>query len=103
MKTNPAVWLLSALIFVPFLWLVASAPGEADTKSVVTSLGALVTGIVMVVLLWRGHRAGRWVANRCETCERPMRRIRPGEIRPPSGAALEISHRWRCIYCGRLV
>jgi len=103
MKRNQTVWLLSAAIFLPFVWLVWTAPGELALEDVVMTGGALATALVLQGLLWRGHRQGRWLAHRCVTCERPMRRIIEGEMRPPTGGAQAAAPQWRCTHCGRLL
>ena len=102
MKRNPTVWVITAAMFLPFVWLVATSPGQTDLADIAMAAGALVTGLVLQGLLWSGHRQGRWVAHKCITCARPMRRILEGELRPPAGIAQEESPDWRCTHCGRL-
>jgi len=103
MKRNPAIWALTSLIFLPFVWLIWTAPQEMTLRSLGFALGALVTAVAMVVFAWKAQRAGRLVPHRCLTCDRPIRLIVPGELRPPSGSSAQVHQRWRCTYCGRLI
>ena len=103
MKRNPAVWVVSGLLFLPFLWLVVTMPPGLPMGAWLSVAGAFGTGLALVVLLWRGHRAGRWVAHQCVTCKHPMRRVQEGELRPPGGPEAPGNPLWRCAYCGRLV
>lgn len=102
MKRNPLVWMASLLIFVPLAWLLWSAPAEMGTGDIVMSGGALLTALALQSLLWRGQAQGRWLAHRCITCGRAMRKILPGELRPPPGLNPSEPPTWRCSHCGRL-
>ena len=102
MKRNPMVWMASLLIFVPLAWLLWSAPAEMTPSDIAMSAGALVTALALLSLLWRGQAQGRWLAHRCVTCDRAMRKILPGELRPPPGQSASKPPTWRCSQCGRL-
>ena len=102
MKRNPMVWMVSLLIFVPLAWLLWSAPTELAPSDIAMSGGALVTALALLSLLWRGQAQGRWLAHQCVTCGRAMRKILPGELRPPPGQKAKKPPTWRCSHCGRL-
>jgi hypothetical protein len=102
MKRNRIVWVITVAVFVPFCWLVATSPAEIGVADMAMTLGTLGTACVLLVLLWRGHWAGRWLAHGCVTCGRSMRRIVEGELRPPSGEVQGQPPVWRCTHCGRL-
>ena len=102
MKQNRTIWLLTGVFLIPFAWLVWSNPVEMTAEDLAMMAGALVTALSLQALMWKGHRQGRWLAHRCVTCERAMRRVLPGELRPPTGRGPETEPLWRCTHCGRL-
>lgn len=102
MKHNRTAWLLSVAIFMPFVWLVATSPAQSGVADLAMTGGALGTGLVLLKFLWRGQRQGRWAAHRCVTCDRAMRRILDGELRPPAAGLSDPAPLWRCSHCGRL-
>jgi hypothetical protein len=102
MKRNPGIWLLTALAMLPLAWVASTMPIAAGGRAMVLFGGALVTEVALLNLAWRAHRAGTLAPNRCRTCDNAMVHTRPGEIRPPSGAAPARAIAWRCRHCGRL-
>lgn len=103
MKRNRGPVILTVAMALPCLWLAATGPWSGGSEAWALGAGSLVTGAMLIALLWRFHRAGKMLAHRCLTCENPMVRTQPGELRPPDGATTLQTQWWRCRRCGRLV
>ena len=103
MKRNPWIWVLTLAVLTPFAWLLATTTmGEGATGSAFVA-GACLTGAGVVALIWRSHHRGVLLPNGCRTCGNGMRRVRPGELRPPASAKGKALPQWRCVRCGRMV
>lgn len=103
MKRTAGIWALSVALLLPLAWLGASTPLGEGGRSLFAFGGALASAVVFLAVAWRAHLRGAFLPNRCLTCDRPMARVLPGEIRPPSGAGPVTPPTWRCRHCGRLV
>lgn len=102
MRRNFGIWILSALLFLPFGWLVATTDFAGGGRGLLLVGGALVTAAVVLRLAWRAHRAGTLLPNRCRTCDHPMVHARPSQLRPPEGKEPPRRGLWCCRRCGRL-
>ena len=102
MKRNFGYYLASVCVLAPLLWVILSVDLAEKKLGYVLLGGAIVTVGVVLWGLREAHRNGTFVPNHCQTCERPMRMIRPGELRPPSSHGTDALPSWRCTYCGRL-
>ncbi|MCA9516835.1 MAG: hypothetical protein KC635_17960 [Myxococcales bacterium] len=87
---------------LPLLWFVATTDLGDRPALVLVLVGALATWGWLVQVAFRSHRAGRFLPNRCETCEKPMRFLKPGTLKAPGGQGTPPAYKWCCTRCGRL-
>ncbi len=106
MKRQPGIWILSVLLLLPILWLTLSTDVAGGGRASLLFAGALLSAGAVLSFAWRAHARGALLPHHCATCEHPMARLRPGEVRPPRGSSVDRGApmpRWRCRHCGRLV
>ena len=101
MKRNWTPLAATLLLALPCLWIVGTTDWEQE-GTLALIVGTVLSYIIVVVTLWRAHRQGRLLANRCRTCKGPMRLSQPGELSPPPGQTKLPDMIWRCHRCGRL-
>ena len=103
MRRSVGIWVVSVLLVLPLLWLWWTTQFET-TRDVVLLTGGAATAAMVLYATWNGHLRGRILPHRCRTCEHPMARITPGELRPPqTDGPPQAEPRWRCRACGRMV
>lgn len=101
MRRNVGIYILTVAALLPVGWLIATSTGHLTTTRLLMVGGAIVTVALLLRSAWAAHHKGKLLPNACLTCDNPMRRVRPGELKPPPGANLE-DVQWRCDRCGRL-
>lgn len=103
MQRTYGIYVVSILLVLPAAWILATVDfGQGSDAAVLMSLVGVTAG-GLIYYLWRSHRRGKLLPNRCLTCGRGVQRIKPGEIKPPPGAEETAAQlRWRCSHCGRL-
>ncbi len=103
MRRTYAIYFAAACVLAPLAWALLTVEIEGKKNGYFLLAGSLLTVFVVLGGMVKSHREGRFAPNRCATCDSAMRRIQPGELRPPVGRKDSKLPTWRCQRCGRLV
>lgn len=102
MQRSRAIYAVPVALALPLAWFVFTTDlGDRPIFALVL-IGAVVTWAWLVQVAFRAHAAGRFLPNRCETCNQPMRKLKPGALKAPRGQDTPPAYRWCCTRCGRL-